>query len=439
MLKVFLLMIFCSAYLILFIFKRDKINSSLIFIFFAIVVNLNFKVFDVDGKFIYINLTTIIICITLMAFLGLKPFDKKKKLTIEEKIYPRSFFILIILMSLITFITFVQIFIKNIYDWNLYIYHLTMYITFCLFIIFLHFTSRYKLRKMNNVIIFKLIMVVAFLNFSVSILQYIFNVSFLPSNPTANINYYEGVQVVKRVWGIVGASNGAGNLGAILFPILLYYLYKKKSKLALVIFLFNIIFILLTLTRIAYLAVIIEFIIFYFHIVFRNITYRNLTIRMFTLILSIVVIFVIGYLFSNDIYEILFLDRGNTQDYRFYQYEVLFKLVKDYPLTGIGAGQYVYYVFDHYRVNDIAIHSQFFNMYIETGIFSLLLFLFFNGYILIQLSKKFKTDKWFPISLFTGYLITSNFNPNQYYNVSMYIFMFTILALLFYKNDFEKY
>ncbi|MEM5663753.1 hypothetical protein AAHB94_07845 [Bacillus toyonensis] len=34
--------------------------------------------------------------------------------------------------------------------------------------------------------------------------------------------------VVKRVVGFVGANNGAGNLAAILYPVLLYALVKEK-------------------------------------------------------------------------------------------------------------------------------------------------------------------------------------------------------------------
>ncbi|ASS89468.1 O-antigen ligase family protein [Aeribacillus pallidus] len=441
MLKIlFSLVLFVSFFLLLILVNNtNKVKIGLALILFSISINVSFQVYQFQNQILYLNLATLVIFIIVISLIFYYILLKNKVNTLKSKKndQAKNFYILFLSILTIILIICLQFYLRRIYDINLYFHHLTMYITICLLMIWFYLTSKITNYQQNNIIIFRLILLTATINFIISVLQYVFNKSFLPSDPNASINYYEGVEVVKRVWGIVGASNGAGNLGAIFFPILLYYSYKTKSKIALLVFVLNIIFVALTLTRIAYLAIIIELLIFVIYISFKNISYKNLGIRIFVLLFSSFVLSFCIYLYYDDAYKLLFLDRGDTESHRFTQFLMVIDLVKGYPIFGVGAGQYVYFLYSNYRVIDLAVHSQFLNVMVETGTLAFTLYFIIYIYMLIGILKNFPSDPWFPVSLFIGNFIVVNFNPNQYYNVSVYIFIFTSLALLFYKNNYE--
>lgn len=431
-----ILFLLCYFSLLLLLKNNFKVRVSLGIILFAILVNMNFKAFIFKGEIVYSNVATLLIFLIVVSlqfhFLLIKYKNKNQ--------FTESFSkVTVILFSFIfiSLLIWLQMYVRNIYNFNLFFYHLWVYITLALLLLWFYYSSKMQ-EHISNIYLFKSAIAISIINFIISALQYIFNKSFLPSNPNSNINYYEGVEVVKRVWGIVGASNGAGNLGAILFPILLYYLYKSRSSIALISFVMNILFVLLTLTRIAYVAIIIETFIFIYFVFFRNLTYKNLSIRIFIILLGFLFFLLMTYLYFDDVYKLLVVDRGNTENHRFVQFDTAIELIKSAPLLGVGAGQYERYLYSNFGIRDIVVHSQFLNIFVETGLFSFAIFLFVYIYIGILLLRRFPRDRWFPLSLFIGNFITINFNPNQYYSINIYLFMFFSLGLIFYDNYLDN-
>jgi hypothetical protein len=439
-LLLFIFLVYVLYLLSLFILNNKAIsNFGITLILLAISINLDLGVFIHHGQKIYLHIFCLVISVItfliIQYYLIIRGRHYYKAEVTLNKNFHKHFYFLLFAFLFIILLLLIQYNLVRIYDLNLFIHHLMVYLSITLLLIWFYLTFILSGQKQNNDIIFKSIVVLSLLNSILSILQFIFNRSFLLSNPAANINYYEGIKVVKRVWGIVGASNGAGNLGAILFAVLLYYLYKKKNIFIFLVFVLNFVFILLTLTRIAYLAIFIEFLIFCLFIFVRNINYKTIIVRVALTNLGVIILFLSIYFFFDDAYKLLVLDRGSTESHRFIQFSNITKLLKDIPMLGIGAGQYVYYVYTNYGIRDIVIHSQFLNILVEQGFISFITYLFIYIYMLIVLIKKFKKDVWFPISLFVGNFITSNFNPNQYYNVTIYIFMFISLGLIFFRNN----
>ncbi|WP_371860500.1 O-antigen ligase family protein [Paenibacillus chibensis] len=275
----------------------------------------------------------------------------------------------------------------------------------------------------------KIIAVYSLFNSFLGVFQYIFNRSFLLFSTSENINYYEGAVVSKRVFGFVGASNGAGNLGAILFSVLLYYFIKKRNFLSLSALLMNLVFVLLTFTRIGYLSICIQMLVYLVSSHKGNI--HHWLKRCLIGIATILAAFIAFQVFYKDIYQVLFVDRGDTQSNRFSQFSEAIIVMKDHPWFGIGAGQYVSYVENHYGLEDIVLHSQFLNILIEQGIFSFALFLLIYFLLFIWSLKVYKGEAWFPVSLMLGNFITVNFNPNQYYSICIYTFFILAYGMIF--------
>ncbi|WP_222848552.1 hypothetical protein, partial [Lactiplantibacillus plantarum] len=88
----------------------------------------------------------------------------------------------------------------------------------------------------------------AILNGVLSILQYITGKTLLIGNLSQSIVYTEGVTNVKRVVGLAGSNNAAGNLGVLLFCICLYNTVTQKNLFSLFSLGITTVFSLLTLT-----------------------------------------------------------------------------------------------------------------------------------------------------------------------------------------------
>ncbi|PAD33599.1 O-antigen ligase family protein, partial [Terribacillus saccharophilus] len=214
---------------------------------------------------------------------------------------------------------------------------------------------------------------------------------------------------------------------------------KYKDKTSLIALIFNLLFSALTLTRIGYLGILIEFIVFlaFYWSKKRKDVLRRIIIYCFSVpIIGLVLLVSADYLINK-----LVTQRGDTQSSRFIQYERVF----DYAMpnnwfTGIGTGQYQAYLKNNFFISDINIHSQYINTLAENGLIIFVLYVIFNFWLLIKIWRK-QNDKLiriFSLAFFIANLICSNFNPNQYYFVNNVLYYFVMFSLLFGQVSKEK-
>jgi O-antigen ligase len=363
----------------------------------------------------------------LQIFIIILHLGKKEKVLVDTKSLNYWRNILLLLMSIIYVVYLYQILFLDILDLNLFTRNLITFVTLGLL---LYFISILRENGISFSFIEKLIVYFSLINSIISLFQYILNKKLLLYDFNSNIEYYEGTEVVKRVVGLVGVNNGAGNLGAILFPILLYIFFKNKKVIYGLAIVLNLVFTILTLTRIAYLSILVSTLIIF--LLFKP-SYKKILLR-FILLIIITLVIIIGYqLFYNDMYNILFLYRGDTGSYRIFQFYYAGLLLKDYFLFGIGSGNFNDVVSSIYGIPNIGVlHSQWLNILVEQGFLSFIGFLIFNILLLYILVKNGNIKaKWFPISLFISNFIVVNFNPNQYYELNIYFYYFVFFAYVF--------
>lgn len=404
--------------------KAVKLVFSIILALAALNINKHLATIN-DGK-VYLSFISVFMIILNLFLL----FDKSDRDKLQKN---RIEICAIGCLSILIFLGIFQILLFNIYFYDLLFSFLTSYMT-----IFLIFTLFMKVRcyRYDEKTIISIISYLAILNFVLGMFQFVTGKNLLIFDWGTNILYGYNYNSVKRVTGFVGASNGAGNFGAMLFAVLLYRYSKYRNLSSFLLILANLVFTILTLTRISYVAIIAEIIVY---IIFSKCNSLKAAIKKYWLtILMMLALSAVFIMFFNDIYSLLFQKRGNTATSRLIQFPLAFELFKMHPIAGVGMGQYVYRVYQAYYVKDIAIHSQILNCLVETGVIGCLCYVIFNLCLFLLMIRKIeKKHSWFVIALFAAYLITSNFNPNQYYYINNYIFYFIILGLT-YANSFKE-
>lgn len=291
-----------------------------------------------------------------------------------------------------------------------------------------------NLKNYNYIKILSLFSYLSIFNGILSIFQYVTNRKLLPGVFNQSINYgVGGLGIVKRAVGIALTNNAAGNLAVILFAVTMFNYKNKKNNIHLFAIILNIIFAVLTLTRTAYLGIIVETIIFYC----MTIDNKRKTIANKIIIIFLVIvggIFVVQ-VYGDNIYNTLFLKRGNTAGSRVTQLMYIIKYMssKIKIFTGVGPGQYRYYTYYVLNHSDIEVHSQYLNILVEQGWIIFVLFCIFNMYIFFKALKNTenKIEKSFVIALFLGNLICCNCNPNQDYYVNNYLYYILIYCIVF--------
>ncbi|MDT8716148.1 O-antigen ligase family protein [Clostridium sp. 19966] len=395
--------------------KNDKVRKKyfLIVIIFVSLININLNIgYSINGK-IYIPSSLIIIFVYLILSINISIKNKKMR-------YFNEMFLVIYAIF-----AFQNIYL-DIIDKNTYVYMLSGYILIQLLFNFFYLNQNHY----NSRILYKIVISIAIFNFILSLMQVITGESLLLGGNT-DITYGVNEYAVNRAVGFVGSNNGAGNFAAILFPILLYKFLEKKSFINFIALLGNVIFAIITFTRIGYLAILIEFVVF----LVMGIENKKKNIsRAKILFIASLFAGIVMLLFGNQLIDILFIKRGTTELSRFNQFNIVLMSIKTInPLLGMGAGQYVYYISKYYGINDIVIHSQYLNALAETGVIVFGVFIVINIYILIKATKNAKI-KWIPIATFLGNLICINFNPNEYYVVNIFMY-YTIMFLLIFANE----
>ncbi len=241
------------------------------------------------------------------------------------------------------------------------------------------------------------------------------------------------LSIGTRVSGFITGDNGGGNLGVILFPVLLYNYKKNKGLFNLFLVAADSAFIFFTFTRIAYLALAVELLIFSLSF-FKPMSAKD----MFKITFKVAAAGCAGiYLYANYFSEavyLFFIQRGDTQMERFMQFPKAVNAFLSSPILGTGHGQYNQYALYKLGIFDnLVIHSQLLNILVEEGIIVFTIFCAFNIYLLVALMKKFrnKAEQIYIIMLFAGNLICINFNPNQTYEINIYLYYFILFGFLY--------
>lgn len=268
----------------------------------------------------------------------------------------------------------------------------------------------------------------AILNGVLSILQYITGKTLLIGNLSQSIVYTEGVTNVKRVVGLAGSNNAAGNLGVLLFCICLYNTVTQKNLFSLFSLGITTVFSLLTLTRIGYLGMLVAFVIVF--IGYENKNSRFSISKKKIIGGAAVFLAVLLIVFHKPIIQKLFIDRGNTSGERFKQYVNAWNTgVLHHPFTGVGIGQWQSYSYYNFGYVDLPIHSLYYNVLIENGLLLFIAFFALNVYLVFKVIRNTpnRNLKFFYLALSVSSFITVNFNPDQYYYVPNFIYFFVLL------------
>ena len=320
-------------------------------------------------------------------------------------------------------------------EYDIYYQMISMYIS--IFIIILIYRSLEEIDL--NQILYS-INYLAIFNSLLGIAQYTTGKQLLLGNFDTSILYTEGVVATYRVVGLVASNNGAGNFGALLFGVVLYNFLKRKNSLSFIALILTLIFSALTLTRIGYVAIIIEILIFYF--AFKPKSKKGINLKI--IIFSIGTPFALSvlWIFSSQIINRLFVERGNTSESRFYQFQRIYEyIIPEHWLFGIGNGQYQSFLYSNFQILDAPIHSQYLNVLAEQGIIFFLMFIFFNFWLIYKIiisTRIEKNLKVLAISIFIGNIICSNLNPNQSYYINNVLYYLIIIGLYFYGKNIKK-
>lgn len=426
----------------------NVIEITVIILIFLTTLYLN--KFMVRNEFKYINILVFIvsICVSKTISLNYTEFLFGENLRIY---IPISLFIIISIFistlniksikitldNIIMIIVFIHLYIT--YESGL-INNLSKFVTVCILYINI-FLIGYIFKNIQGYDynkILKFFNYFAIFNGVLGIMQFITGKKLLVGAFNESILY--GSQQVRRVVGFAGTSNSGGNLSAILFSIVFFGYLKERKKINLISLIFTVIFAILTLTRIGYLAIVIEVTLYF--IISKWNDLKNIKRKLKLLLVSITLGLIGLVLWGNKIYQLLFVIRGNTTQWRTMQFDDLFTLIIPYNgfFNGIGAGQYRYHALYNLGYSDIDIHSQYLNILVEQGEGIFILFIIFNIYILKCALKKAEIllEKAFIISLFVGNLICCNYNPNQYYLLNNCIYYILMYCFVYKKNkNFE--
>ena len=410
-------------------FYKEIIEKLLLFIIILCsIFNLVLIKLDMGSYNIEIGLFSIILLIYLYIFFIMykKNFIKK---SIDKKIL-----LMVICLTLINMYMLLEPMFLYIYSGESYSLYLLIYFDVELMLILFLILRRFNY---SQKIIINVISVFSLMNAILGCLQYITNsvlINFKDSSEQLTQLYIGG-----RASGFVMGDNGGGNLGVILFPVLLYKYKRDKNILNFSLIIADILFTIITFTRIAYFAICVEMLIFILlSVKIRSIKDLIKNITAFSLVIGVGIYFYLNYFYK--ITDILFLKRGDTQADRFMQFPLAIKAFFSTPILGTGNGQYNNYVLYKFGVIDkYVIHSQFLSMIVEEGIINFILFVIFNICLIYMLIKKYnkKKELLFIIMLVIGNVICINFNSNQTYEINICIYYLILFGFLFAKDEIK--
>lgn|GEM_PF-1158536 len=408
-------------------FYKEIIEKFLLFIiilcsiFNLVLIKLSVGSYDIE-----IGLFSIILLVYLYIFFIMykKKYKKKNK---DKKIL-----LMFICLSLINVYMLLEPIFLYIYSFESYSLYLLIYLDVELMLIVFLTLRRFNY---NIKIIINVVSVFSLMNVSLGFLQFMTDrvlINFKDPSQQLTQLYIGG-----RVSGFVMGDNGGGNLGVILFPVLLYKYKKHKNIFNFSLILADVLFVIFTFTRVAYFAICVELLIFIILSV-KISSIKNLTkhIATYSFVACVGIYSYLNYF--DKIINILFLKRGDTQDDRFIQFPIAIKAFFSTPILGTGHGQYNNYVLYKFGIVDkYVIHSQFLNMIVEEGIINFILFIIFNVCLIYMLIKKYnkKKELLFIIMIVVGNVICINFNSNQTYEINIIIYYLILFGFLFARDE----
>ena len=415
--KILLLMLIYYLILILsqtILFKQERtrvVELMPLFLLFSFSLSLGTFRFNIFGSISTMHVHSTVLLLLMLVFYLINRQTEFK--------HPVNYF-----TGLLLIFTLIQVFVlKDILDWTNFTIVVGTYISIFLMGLV---TSSLRIVYLNQVLAnFNYLAIV---NGILSICQYITGKALLIGSFSQSIVYTQGVVNTRRVVGLAGSNNAAGNLGVALFCICLYNAINRKNVLSYAALGITTVFSILTLTRIGYLSIIVAAGIFLWGYRKRIETFGISKWKLLGGISGIAVLFLLS--FHRVIIQKLLIDRGNTSGERFKQYANAWKTgVENHFFIGSGIGQwqsYSYYNFNHV---DLPIHSLFYNVLVENGIFVFVAFCVLNVYLAVKVIKNIKSYdlKIFYVAFCISMLITVNFNPDQYYYVPNFIYYFVTL------------
>ncbi|MGZ0131897.1 O-antigen ligase family protein [Priestia megaterium] len=279
----------------------------------------------------------------------------------------------------------------------------------------------------------------ALVNGILGIAQYITGKSLLIGSFNSSILYTEGAVDIKRVIGLAGANNAAGTFSAILFGVVLYNLLKKRNLFSLVALLITTLFAVLTFTRVGYVAIFAEILIFW--LLYKPKKKRTQFMKIISFCFGLPIIAIVTSSFISGLINKLFTERGDTSSERFRQFQRAYDyVISNNWFSGVGIGQYKPYLLNHYRIADLPIHSQYLNVLAEQGVFILIVFVLFNFTIIYKILRNKHIDKdlkVLAVAIFSANFMCSNFNPNQFYYMNNVLYYIIMLGLYFYAKRYK--
>lgn len=401
-------------------FKNRKYRNLVILLFstcLAISVNISYRQNLMGEKDIQIPLTLFLIGIIVIFTIN----HNTKKVRLDN--------IIMIIFLITIFISYEN---NQIYDMARFWTVVSTYLS----IFFIGFIYK-NIQEYDYCNITNCFSYIAIFNGILGIAQFITNKKLLYGQFNDNIYYLQGGQLVKRVVGIASTNNAGGNLGCILFAAVFFNYLKRKNTVNLIALMLTSIFSILTLTRIGYLGIII--VLFVNFIMSKWNSTSKIAKKVLIIIMCAITIGMITAIFGDKIYYILFEQRGATESSRTTQFDFIFdNIIKHGDFwSGIGSGQYKFYVNYFLGYNDIDIHSQYLSIMVENGVIMFILFIILNIYLLVCALKKCndRIEKAFITSLFLSNLLCCNFNPNQYYIVNNLLYYLLIYCFVYKKSN----
>lgn len=132
---------------------------------------------------------------------------------------------------------------------------------------------------------------------------------------------------------------------------------------------------------------------------------------------------------------------------RVYYNDIALSAIKEKPILGLGAGNFVWYLFNNYQFKELWLYQPVHNLYLliasEVGIFGLLIFLIFIGFNIWKSNFLRKLDfvKLIFLSLFAGFLLLSLID-HYFWTIQQSRFIFwiglAIISSLAHRNATNK-
>jgi len=423
-LVIFILYFLIFAFWNIFFAKRDKFkNLYLVFFLFLFSFYLSTPYYQInlDGSRESASLHTVFVALIVCLF-----FVANKRVLKPGK--ELILFIPIFFQALITVLYFKFSNIADVFG------ILNAYISIYLIILIYRSVPNIDINKFLYSINY-----LALVNGILGMAQYITGKSLLIGSFNSSILYTEGMVDIKRVIGLAGANNAAGTFSAILFGVVLYNLLKKRDILSLITLIITTVFAVLTFTRVGYVAIFAEVLIFWF--LYKPKTKRTQFTKIISFCFGLPIIVIVTSSFVSGLINKLFTERGDTSSERFRQFQRAYDyVISNNWFSGIGIGQYKPYLLNNYRIADLPIHSQYLNVLAEQGVLILIVFVLFNFTIIYKILRNKHIDKdlkVLTVAIFSANFMCSNFNPNQFYYMNNVLYYIIMLGLYFYAKRYK--